>query len=196
MATHVSAIQRLLALPGVFSGKDLTIRFQWTSKTASQYLYLWRKRGLIEPLGGHGDVFANLLVQPRPDWDAALRLAMPSAVIVGIEALRRSGWTTQVPSRPDVFIEAGGPRYSVDRFTIRSRPVRWFEDTRSGIQDGCLHPAWALADMLATDGWGDCGLQPDDICWGQVTERDKRQLAAACKVYGLNPSDMAAVEPP
>lgn len=195
MATQISSLQRLQSLPALFSGKDLTVRFQWTSKAASQYLYLWKKRGLVQPLGGHSDVFANTLVQPQPDWEAALRLAMPSAVVVGIEALRRGGWTTQVPHLPEVVVQAGEPRYSVEHFSITPKPARWFEDSQPGIQDHCLRPAWALADMLKGAGWHDTGLQPDDIDWGRVRTRDQTQFVAACRAYGLNPAGLEAVEP-
>jgi hypothetical protein len=195
MAAQISSIQRLLSLPALFSGRDLTVRFQWTSKAASQYLYLWKKRGLVQPLGGHSDVFANTLVQPQPDWDAALRLAMPSAVVVGIEALRRAGWTTQVPRLPQVVVQAGEPRYAVEHFTVSPQPALWFECSQAGIQDHCLRPAWALADMLKGAGWRDTGLQPDDIDWDRVRARDQAQFAAACRAYGLNPSELEAVEP-
>lgn len=198
MAAQVSSIQRLLSLPAVFSGKDLTVRFQWTSKTASQYLYLWKRRGLVQPLGGHSDVFANLLVQPQPDWEAALRLAMPSAVVVGVEALRRAGWTTQVPSRPEVAVQVGQPRFALDRFDLQPRPADWFEASRPGIREHGLQPAWALADMLKAAGWRDMGLQPDDLDWGCVRKRDQTQFAAACRAYGLDPStltDLGALLP-
>lgn len=194
MATQVSSIERLMSLPALFSGKDLTVRFQWTSKAASQYLYLWKKRGLVQPLGGHSDVFANTLVQPRPDWEAALRLAMPSAVIAGIEALRRSGWTTQMPSQPEVYVQAGQPRYSVGRFNVKPKPADWFEASRSGIRDQCLQPAWALADLLKSAGWRDAGLQPDDLEWGRVRKRDQTQFAVACRAYGLSPAALTDVE--
>ncbi len=194
MATQVSSIQRLRSLPALFSGKDLTVRFQWTSKAASQYLYLWKKRGLIQPLGGHSDVFSNTLVQPQPDWEAALRLAMPSAVIAGIEALRRGGWTTQVPSHPEVFVQAGQPRYSVGRFAIKPRPASWFEASQPGIRDHCLQPAWALADLLTSNGWPDAGLQPDDLDWAGVRKRDQTQFAAACRAYGLNLSVLTGLD--
>lgn len=194
MATQISSIQRLLSLPALFSGKDLTIRFQWTSKAASQYLYLWKKRGLVQSLGGHGDVFANTLVQPQPDWEAALRLAMPSAVIVGVEALRRSGWTTQVPSQPEVFVQAREPQFSVERFTVKPKSATWFEASQPGIRDHCLHPAWALAELLKSAGWHDAGVQPDDIDWGRVRKRDQTQFAAACRAFELDPSGLEAVE--
>lgn len=185
----------MLSLPALFSGRDLTVRFQWTSKAASQYLYLWKKRGLVQPLGGHSDVFANTLVQPQPDWEAALRLAMPSAVVVGTEALRRGGWTTQVPRLPEVYVQAGEPQYAVEHFTVKPKPARWFEDSRPGVQDHSLRPAWALADMLKDAGWHDAGLQPDDIDWGRVRARDQAQFAAACRAYGLNPAEIETLEP-
>jgi hypothetical protein len=193
MAAQVSSIQRLLSLPALFSGKDLTVRFQWTSKAASQYLYLWKKRGLVQALGGHSDVFANLLVQPQPDWEAALRTAMPSAVIVGVDALRRAGWTTQVPSRPEVAVQAGQPRYSVERFSLHTRPASWFDVSRPGIREHGLHPAWALADMLKSDGWQGAALQPDDLDWGGMGKRDQFQFAAACRAYSINPSKLTAI---
>ncbi len=181
----VSALQRLMSLPAIFSGKDLTVRFGWTSKNASQYLYLWKRRGLVQALGGHSDTFANLIVQPRVDWEECLRHALPSAVIVGVEALRRRGWTTQIQARPEVAVQDSMPVYTVDPFTVSARPAAWFDVSRKGIANGALAPAWALADMLARDGWGVCGLAPDDIEWSAVKDRDWREWTAACKAYRL-----------
>ncbi len=189
--TATSALQRLQSLPSVFSGRDLTLRFQWTSKNASQYLYLWGRRGLVQALGGHSDTFANLVVQPRPDWEACLRRAMPSALIVGIEALRRAAWVTQIPARPEVAVDAAMPVYTVDHFTVLARSGRWFEASAKGVQGGALAPAWALADMLSREGWGVCGLMSDDIEWDRVSARDRRQWSAACKAYGLVIKDQA-----
>ena len=66
---QLSAFERLRDLPALFRGGDLTRRFGWTSKTASQYLYLWKRRGLVQSLGGHSDVYANLLTDRHPDWE-------------------------------------------------------------------------------------------------------------------------------
>ena len=102
MSKQISAIDRLRELPTLFRGAHLTTRFRWDSKTASQYLYLWKRRNLVQGLGGHSDVFANLLFEPfpqYPNWEKALLMTMPSAVIVSVEVLRRVGWTTQIPIR-------------------------------------------------------------------------------------------------
>ncbi len=193
MRQRTSAIARLQDLPPVFRGSDLTVRFQWTSKTASQYIYLWKRRGLVQGLGGHSDVYLNLLKQPTPAWETALLEAMPSAVIIGIEALRQAGWTTQVPHRPTVAVNAGQSVFSVEHFEVLRRNPKWFETVRTGIQGDrslglpVLSPAWALADMLRSHPWGECGLWPDDIDWDQVEDRDEVTWQSACAALDLPP---------
>lgn len=191
MKSTVSAYERLGALPPVFRGAELTVRFQWTSKTASHYLYLWKRRGLVESLGGHSDVFANLVVCREPDWEAALRLAMPSAVLTGVEVLRRAGWTTQIPFRPEVTVNSAEPVYQVEHFDVKPRPPGWFKLLAPGISrspargPSTLSPGWALAEMVRSEGWGACGLTPDDIYWDEVNDQDRADWAQACKQLGL-----------
>jgi hypothetical protein len=191
---QVSAFERLRDLPALFRGGDLTRRFGWTSKSASQYLYLWKRRGLVQALGGHSDVYANLLASRHPDWEQALLMAMPSAVLIGIEALRRAGWTTQMTPRPTAAIKAGNPVFKTEHFDVVPRAPRWFErsapgiagDSREGLR--VLRPAWALADQLKETGWGRGGLSPDDIEWSAVSRADERDWRAACEALGLPPT--------
>jgi hypothetical protein len=190
MRQQISAIARLQSLPPVFRGADLTIRFQWTSKAASQYLYLWKRRGLVQALGGHSDVFINLLTNPNPDRKA-VSMAMPSAVIVGIEALRLAGWTTQVPRRPAIAVNAKQSVFRIDDFEVLPRDPAWFETINHGLQGErvsgllVLRPAWALADMLRTHGWGGCGLWPDDIDLDGFRQ-DEADWATACATFGVS----------
>lgn len=210
MKKQISAIERLLSLPPLFRGSDLTVRFQWTSKTASQYLYLWKLRGLVKGLGGHSDVFANLLKSPAPNWEQALLMAMPSAIVVGVEALRRAGWTTQIQRKPTVAVRADQSIFSLDNsapqhdmaieayqasgfegFMVQARSAAWFQKVSNGgmllSENGApvLKPAWALVDMLATEGWGKCGLWQDDIDLGEMTSADESDWAAACAAFDL-----------
>jgi hypothetical protein len=151
---------------------------------------------LVSALGGHSDVFANRLRAPDPDWGQALRLAMPSVIVIGIEALRQAGWTTQIPARPDVAVDASAPVYTVEPFTVSTRPTQWFENVlKSGLQPRpglsglpVLRPAWALADLLATAGWGACGLAPDDIDWEEADAQDRADWDMACAVFGFRPA--------
>ena len=196
--TQVSAFERLRELPALFRGGDLTRRFGWTSKTASQYLYLWKRRGLVQGLGGHSDVYANLLASRHPDWEGAVVMAMPSAVLVGIEALRRAGWTTQLLQRPTVAVKSGCPMFKTDHFDLVTRDPYWFDQVAPGIEGSAgeglrtLRPAWALADLLRHTGWEHSGLSPDDIEWPQAASAE-RDWRAARKAFGLAPvalSDM------
>jgi len=191
MKTTISAHERLAALPAVFRGTDLTVRFQWSSKTASHYLYLWKRRNLVAGLGGHSDVFANLVVSRQPDWEAALRMAMPSAVLVGVEILRRAGWTTQIPFLAEVAVNSVEPIYQVEHFEVKPRPPGWFKLLAPGMLrpnprgPAMLSASWALAEMIRSEGWGGCGLAPDDIYWDEVTEQDRAEWDAACHVLGM-----------
>lgn len=191
MKQRTSALERLRSLPPLFRGADITVRFQWTSKTASHYLYLWKRRSLVQALGGHSDVFANLLVAPQPDWDTAVRLAMPSAVGIGVDALRKAGWTTQIQRRPTLAVNKRDSVFSTEPFEIVGRSPEWFDLVRPGIEGyrysglPLLRSAWALADMLHTEGWGHCGLWPDDIEWDQITAKDEADWQEACTALGL-----------
>ena len=196
--TQISAFERLRDLPALFRGGDLTRRFGWTSKTASQYLYLWKRRGLVQGLGGHSDVYANLLASRHPDWEGAVAMAMPSAVLIGIEALRRAGWTTQLVQRPTVAVKSGHPMFKTDHFDLVTRDPYWFDQVAPGIEGSTgeglrtLRPAWALADLLHHMGWEHSGLSPDDIEWSQAVSAE-RDWRAARKAFGLAPvalSDM------
>lgn len=194
---NTSAIERLRELPPIFCGADLTTRFGWDSKTASQYLYLW-KRGntpLIAAFGGHSDVYANTLFHPVVEWEKALLMAMPTATIIGVEALRRAGWITQIPQRPDVAVRADKPVYKTDRFDIFERKASWFAATDAHVERGahrapCLQPAWALADLLAVQGWGKCGVWPDDIDWALIDEDQQAQWLCACQAFGIKEHDL------
>ena len=194
--SQISAIDRLRELPDIFTGPEATIRFGWSSKTTSQYLYLWKRRGLIDPLGGHSDVFANLLVQPKPDWERALVRAMPSAMIIGVDALRRAGVTTQIPARPEAAVDKTHRVFQTQQFDIVQKSPEWFKIVEPGIyREGgirALKPEWALADMLTDYGWGGCGLDPDDIDWpnGEPNAKEWGRAAGAFKLDEVQPGIM------
>lgn len=189
---YTSSFKRLSQLPELFRGADLTVRFSWTSKTASQYLYLWKASGYVSALGGHSDIYANRIAlgHRSPPWEKALLMAMPSSMIAGLEALRCAGWITQIPALPTVVVDGSCPVYSTPHFSIVQKPTGWFKKTRPHIETAVdrlpvLWPAWALADLLATHGWGNCGVWPDDIEWDLIDDRQEHHWANACKAFGI-----------
>ncbi len=171
MSAYVSAIARLREIPHVFTGADVMQLCGWTSQIASTYLSNWRKAGHILPLGGHSDVYLNLVVNPRGDREAALLRCYPAATLAGTDILRAAGWTTQIMAKPEVVIPSGSKIYAIDFYTLLLRPPSWWrkvmlEEHISG-RAARLRPASALADMLhrahdarAKDAWL---LAPDDL---------------------------------
>lgn len=192
---YTSAIERLASLPEVFTGRDLTVLYGWTSGICSSYLAQWRKAGLIESLGGRSDVHMNRVGNRLLNFELALRRAYPQALKLGVDVLRAAGWTTQIPSSIEVAVPTGSAAYSVKGFAISTRTAKWMERARPGVervQDGLdrLQPAWALADMLARARdarvrhvWL---LDPEDVDWQAA--RANKQIEPALKAMGLEMS--------
>lgn len=152
--TYTSALDRLLELPEIFTGRNLTMKFQWSATTASTYLSNWRRAGLVRSLGGHSDIHLNLARNRNADLEVALRHAYTEAVRTGADVLREAGWTTQILSRPEIAISRASTMYSLPDFELTARSLKWFMRAGPGIEDHApslrrLRPAWALADMLA-----------------------------------------------
>ncbi|GAB3468257.1 hypothetical protein GCM10027321_36520 [Massilia terrae] len=118
-------------------------------------------------------------------------MIMPSTVVMGIEALRRAGWITQIPYLSTVAVDAAERVFDVERFSVLALPTEWFRQMAPGIQGGeagslkCVKPAWALADLIKREGWCDCGVGPDDIYWDDVTQQDEEDWATARVTLGL-----------
>lgn len=192
--TYTSAFKRLSDLPEVFSGSDLTIKFQWTSAIASSYLAQWKRSGLIKSLGGRSDVHMNLVVSPTPNTDLALRYCYPRATRIGLDVLRQAGWMTQIPSSVDVAIPKYCHLYDVDGYNLNSRSDKWFELTSRGIDRvdqgiDSLRPSWALADLIARskdqrvrDAW-----LPDPEDLDEELVFADPELLIAFSTFGLSP---------
>lgn len=191
-SAYISASKRLAELPEVFTGSDLTVLFGWTSAVCSTYLANWRKAGLIQPLGGRSDVHMNLVRNRQCNPLAALRRAFPRAVLLGVDRLREAGWTTQIPTRLEVALPVGSPRYSLPGFDLSTRSDKWFDRVAPGLDRSpngidSLRPAWALADMLARahdkrirTAWL---LAPDDL--DLASARRDKSVAAALQAFDL-----------
>ncbi len=108
----------------------------------------------MKSLGGRSDVHMNLVRNRHVNPQATLRRVFPQATKVGADILREAGWTTQIPSLPEVAVPQPGPLYAVKGFLLTGRPAKWFAKVAPGMvlmNDGLvrMQPAWALADMVA-----------------------------------------------
>ena len=192
--TYTSATKRLASLPEIFTGSDLTLLCGWSSQIASNYLANWRKAGLVKSLGGRSDVHMNLVRDRGANEQAALRRVFPLATAVGADVLREAGWTTQIPSLPEVAVPRTGPLFAVTGFALTTRPDKWFAKVKPGLlhsEGGLmrLKPAWALVDMIARvldrrvrQAWL---LAPDDLDLGEA--RADVALPGALSAFGVDP---------
>lgn len=185
----------LEALPAVFARVHLEQRVP--ADQAAALLARWLDSAHVEALGARSEVYANRHMSAHPDWDAAVRIAAPSALIAGTEALRRAGWITQIPQRPEVVVRpAEAPQLKgVVRFEVLVRPDAWWAHLRRASPDtgsaaSTVPPAWALADLLATSGWERCGVSPCDVSLDEASDDDRAQWLDACEALGLPSCDL------
>lgn len=190
---YTSAFSRLSELPEVFTGRDLALKYTWGQQMVSTYLSNWRKAGLIRSLGGHSDVHLNLVATKHPNVDVAVMRVWPLALRVGADVLREAGWTTQIPSAPELVIPADSRLFRVDGFTVTSRSATWFDKVRNAREQAPnaiprLLPIWALADMIdrAMDRrlkstWL---LAPDDLDLSEAAQA--RDAGKALSAFGLS----------
>ena len=110
---RASAIERLRALPPVFRGSELSLRFGWDTHEAGEYLRRWKRRDLVKPAGPRAGVYFNLISEtsaPETHLEEAIAMLFPSAVVVGASVLHDAGWTvlqaliTQIPRQLDVAV--------------------------------------------------------------------------------------------
>lgn len=123
----------------------------------------------------------------------------PCAVIVGVEALRRAGWTTQIPTRAEVAVDISESVLPLDQFILEQRQPGWFASVQEHLVGDrnlglpWLAPAWALADMLHRQSWGNCGLWPDDIEWNAISATDEADWCAASEAFELPTSSLLSM---
>ncbi|PKM46990.1 MAG: hypothetical protein CVV05_00810 [Gammaproteobacteria bacterium HGW-Gammaproteobacteria-1] len=161
---YVRAEARLRQLPPVFALSHLMGHTRWSRNQTSLYLHDWARRGLVAQLGGRSGVYFNLVRDERGRdqyLEAALTLAMPTAVILDVE------WIAAASSEADVTgmyvaIQRRGACYSLEgvKFVIRGK--RWFRKVGPGIDRSGpvprLQSGWTLAEVLMAPEWKQTAL--------------------------------------
>lgn len=176
-----SASELLRALGSVFHASELGVVHGMPATVRKVYLHRWKEAGLIEPLGGRSQTFINrVAVGTQVDAarvDAlrrqALKAAIPAAVEIGANPLRRAGWTTQISHINDIAVPARGLNYELEApFRAHKRSHAWYRAMHPFlVRDPAdpvewLTPAAALADALfahrTNAGWL-WAPDPDDL---------------------------------
>lgn len=122
------AIEYLRQMPAVFTNRDLMRKFGQTEAWVKLSLTRWKGYGLVKPAGPRLGIYYNLVVDP--DWKArlpeAVKLAFPSAVVIGATVLHRHGWTTQIPQYLFIAVLKSPSQPKMDGVLAFGRPRSWY----------------------------------------------------------------------
>lgn len=109
-------------------------------------------------------------------WPACLAIACAGAGYVGYSAVRRLGWTTQIPARDLLATALGAPQRALEGVSyaalvenLRRRELTWVETT---LLVALLH-----ADLIEADPSYD--FDPDRGLWDQAARAVARSLLAS-----------------
>lgn len=217
MSTHdesiakrrVSARDRLLSMPEVFTLAELALVMGVSLPTASQYVWRWKLAELVLPLGGNSGVFLNRVRNPSAPadgslWERALLKAMPSAIIAGHEVLADEGYTTQVTHQRYVIVSPTESTCEIAGAEVRPRPLVWLKRlARRGAlvqseeaQEARLAPRLAagaaLADLQAFD---EGSFHEDDIDWDAIDDENLALYRELITGIGRQPYGQARPAP-
>jgi hypothetical protein len=168
-----SSIEVLRALPEVFDLSTLCRMANLERDVAKSYVSRWAKVDYVRSAGPRAGIYFNLVKAPdaarRRSVDA-LRMAYPSAVLVGASVLHAAGWTTQIPSRMTVAVHTRPTLMALDAFDLSGRKRTWYAAAHPDLTTDkdfstyglrALSPAFALADLHAQPkSWRP---DPDDL---------------------------------
>lgn len=159
----ISSINRLKALPAIFTLDNAAAEIGCDTVTASVYIHRWRSLGIIEPVGERAGIYFNLLQDPAGPKNKAgdaLRMIYPGAVLRGRSALLGAGWIkseSAAGGAVEVAVLSRRSYLSVTGFEIEGRSASWFSAMDPYILQRppwesrglrSLGPAAALADMV------------------------------------------------
>lgn len=198
-ATYTGAIERLRLLPEVFDLNTAVLVLRTTRASARVMLTRWADRGFVEHAGPRAGLYLRRFesqMERGEQLQRALRMLYPSATLMGATVLHAAGWTTQIPARLQVAVEARPSYTALAGIDLHPRSVEWFRlvhgaggfeapnsESARGLR--ALKPAWALADLQGRDGvW-----QPDEDDL-DLPEGAQDEITEASRLLG------AGLEPP
>lgn len=173
----VSTVDRLLALPAVFTLKEMR-GIGLEGGHLHTFLLRAEEAKRIAPVGKRTGAYFNLIVDPKGPTNRRLEAARklyPSAVLGGAAVLHAAGWVTQIPQTYDVMVRYRRSIKSIHGVKLLLRPRSWYEaqmkagnivhETESDFGIATLTPRAALDDAKEhKDSWvpDDDDLELDD----------------------------------
>lgn len=167
-----STLKALLSLPEVFDLDEMQKKTGQSRHAVRMMLSRAHANKLVEPAGPRLGVYYNFLKARERKLEAAVKLAIPSAIVIGPSALHWHSVTSQRSHLLSVaWLKNSNMRYlpAMDDVISVPRPPEWFRAIAGHTTEGpgglpVLDADYAVADMLLRGGGGDIPeLDEDDL---------------------------------
>ena len=177
-----ATLKRLLALPDVFDIDQVEATTGLTRHAVRMMLSRAHADGLVAPAGPRSGVYYNFVRSSERHVEAAARLAIPSAIVIGPSALH---WHHATSQRSHLL--------TVHDVIAVPRPIEWYRAIAGHITPGpggipVLDAAYAIADMRMNGGVGDIPILEDgdiDLDDADIEEGDIECAIAHFRENGI-----------
>ncbi|WP_354687127.1 hypothetical protein [Cupriavidus necator] len=124
----MNSFRTLRKMPAVFSLRDISVLLDKDHAAVKATVARWKEQGMVHAAGPRLGLYYNLVT--HPNWEEnrahAIKMAYPSAVVIGPTVLHRYGWITQIPQSVAIAVLNDGSHPSMEGVEVFKRSMRWY----------------------------------------------------------------------
>ncbi|QYY33612.1 hypothetical protein K2O51_31805 (plasmid) [Cupriavidus pinatubonensis] len=124
----MNSVKTLRSMPPVFSLQDMAKLLDKDHPAVKANVARWKEQGLVRAVGPRLGLYYNLVTHPNWEENRALavKMAYPSAIVIGPTVLHRHGWITQIPQSLSIAVLNDGSHPSMEGVEVFKRSMRWY----------------------------------------------------------------------
>ncbi|WP_432263553.1 hypothetical protein [Cupriavidus sp. TMH.W2] len=157
----MNSFKTLGRMPAVFSLRDISKLLDRDHAAVKATVARWKDQGMVKAAGQRLGLYYNLV--RHPNWEEnralAVKMAYPSAVVIGPNVLHRHGWITQIPQALAIAVLNDGSHPSMDGVELFKRSMRWYRKFSPWGE-----PIYGLPALTPENALLDC-LEHADKMW-------------------------------
>jgi hypothetical protein len=171
----VNSYKTLRRMPPVFSLRDISRLLDKDHAAVKANVARWKSQGMVRAAGPRLGLYYNLVT--HPNWEEniarAIKLAYPSAILIGPNVLHRHGWITQIPQYLSIAVLNEGSHPSMDGVEVFKRPLRWYRKFSPWGE-----PIYGLPALTPENALLDCLENADKMWCPNVDDLDEFEVPA------------------
>ncbi len=124
----MNSVKTLRRMPPVFSLQDMAKLVDKDHAAVKANVARWKEQGLVRAAGPKLGLYYNLVTHPNWEENRALavKMAYPSAIVIGPTVLHRHGWITQIPQSLSIAVLNDGSHPLMEGVEVYKRSMRWY----------------------------------------------------------------------